>query len=81
MVDSGLDEMSCFFADDDGLEVEHGHLFDGYHMESDGSMSPALGNYSFVYDMSRRKVWGYVVISWYPFLWPSRNVSSTPWLE
>ena len=59
MVDSGLDETSCFFADDDGLQVEHGHLFDGLLLEPDGNVSFALGNYSFAYDMSRRKVrWG-----------------------
>lgn len=56
VVDSGLDETSCFFADDDGLQVEHGHLFEGYRNESDGSVSIVLEDYSFAYDMSRRKV-------------------------
>ncbi|CAN0405171.1 unnamed protein product, partial [Hapterophycus canaliculatus] len=27
IVDRGMDETSCYFADDDGLQVEHGHLF------------------------------------------------------
>ncbi|CAB1102948.1 unnamed protein product [Ectocarpus sp. CCAP 1310/34] len=54
--DSGLDKTSCFFADDDGLQVEHGYLFDGVRVEDDGNVSTALGNYSFPFDMSRRKV-------------------------
>lgn len=56
VVDSGLDETSCFFADDDGLQVEHGFLFDGVRVEDDGNVSTVLGNYSFPFDMSRRKV-------------------------
>ena len=56
MVDTGLDETSCFFADDDGLQVEHGHLFDGVRLESDGNVSLVLNDYSFTYDLSRRKV-------------------------
>lgn len=58
MVDTGLDETSCFFADDDGLQVEHGHLFDGVRKESDGNVSLVFDNYSFAYDLSRRKVCG-----------------------
>lgn len=55
-MDSGLDETSCFFEDEDGLQVEHGHLFDGFRKESDGTVSFVSENYSFAYDMSRRKV-------------------------
>ncbi|CAM9857304.1 unnamed protein product [Pylaiella littoralis] len=60
VVDSGLDETSCFFADDDGLQIEHGHLFDGVRKELDGNVSIVSGNYSFAYDMSRRKVVQYI---------------------
>lgn len=45
VVDTGLDETSCFFADDDGLEVEHGYLV-GHNST----------NFEFTYDLSRRKV-------------------------
>lgn len=56
MVDSGLDETSCFFADDDGVQVKHGHIYDGVQVEDDGNISTALRNPSFQFDMSRRKV-------------------------
>ena len=57
-MDTGLDETSCFFADDDGLQVEHGHLFDGFRLETNGNVSIVFDNYSFAYDLSRRKVSG-----------------------
>ncbi|CAN0059252.1 unnamed protein product [Scytosiphon promiscuus] len=60
VVDSGLDETSCYFADDDGLQVEHGHLFLGVREEADGNVSVVHGSESFVYDMSRRKVVQYI---------------------
>ncbi|CAN0485385.1 unnamed protein product, partial [Ectocarpus sp. 12 AP-2014] len=56
VVDAGLDETSCFFADDDGLQVEHDFLFDGVRMEGDSDVSTVLGNCSLPFDMSRRKV-------------------------
>lgn len=56
MVDTGLDETSCYFADEDGLQVEHGHLFLGVRQESDGNVSVVRDSESFAYDMSRRKV-------------------------
>lgn len=56
MADAGLDETSCFFADDDGVQVEHGHLYEGVQVEADGNISTALRNPSFHFDMSRRKV-------------------------
>ncbi|CAN0345646.1 unnamed protein product [Pylaiella littoralis] len=60
VVDTGLDESSCFFADDDGLQIEHGHLYEGVRFEADGNVSMVLGDYSFAYDMSRRKVVQYI---------------------
>lgn len=57
MVDSGLDETSCYFVDDDGLQVEHGYLFLGGRFEGGlDASSLVLGNDSFTYDLSRRKV-------------------------
>lgn len=57
VVDTGLDETSCFFADDTGGEVEHGYLFDGIEVDATtGYPSAALGKPWFPYDMSRRKV-------------------------
>lgn len=59
IIDSGLDETSCYFADGDGEEVTHGHYFDELS-ESHSSVSlPAYtifegGDFSF--DPSRRKV-------------------------
>lgn len=58
-MDSGLDETSCFFADDDGVQVEHGHVYDGVRPGLNGSVTPALGETSFPYDLSRRKVGSY----------------------
>lgn len=57
IVDTGLDETSCFFADDSGDKVEHGYLFDGIKVDATtGNPSAALGDPSFPHDMSRRKV-------------------------
>lgn len=55
-MDSGLDETSCFFADDDGEQIEHGHLYDGGRLGPDRYVSIAIGEPSFPYDLSRRKV-------------------------
>eukprot|EP00752_Nemacystus_decipiens_P005062 g4596.t1 len=60
VVDSGLDDTSCYFAEDDGLQIEHGHLFDGVRLEPDGNVSLVLDAYSFAYDMSHRKVVQYI---------------------
>lgn len=54
VVDSGLDEFSCFFADDDGLEVEHGNLFES-HLKANSTFSVGIA-YNFVHELSRRKV-------------------------
>ncbi|CAM9894313.1 unnamed protein product [Scytosiphon promiscuus] len=66
IVDRGLDETSCYFADDDGLQVEHGYLYLGVREEGDGNVSLVLGNSSFPYDMSRRKVVQYVELFKHP---------------
>ena len=55
IVDTGLDEGVCYFADEDGRTVEHGHMFEGWRPSEDGTYVPA-GDYSFPYDLSRRKV-------------------------
>lgn len=61
MVDSGLDETSCFFADDDGLEIEHDYLFEDYSIFFDSGNDSTLVSANdemkeFKYDLSRRKV-------------------------
>ena len=70
MVDSGLDETSCFFIDDDGGEVEHGHYFEelawvasyfltasSFFYSTDTAFHDEVFNGGdFVYDTSRRKV-------------------------
>lgn len=56
IVDSGLDETSCFFADSDGKQVEHGHAFDGVRLDDAGNTTAALNDPYFPYDTSRRKV-------------------------
>lgn len=56
IIDTGLDETSCFFADEDGLEIEHGSYFDGL-MEEDGDVVPVPSHSdSYYYDLTRRKV-------------------------
>lgn len=65
IVDSGLNETSCFFADGDGKGVEHGYYFEElgssnpYFSSSSDSFSKFYGLYDgghFAYDSSRRKV-------------------------
>ena len=70
MVDSGLDETSCFFIDDDGEKIEHGHYFEelawtvryfwtvssNYLYSSDTDVHEVFNGGDFVYDTSRRKV-------------------------
>lgn len=59
IVDSGLDETSCFFVDGDGQEVTHGYYFDEMS-ESYSSVSvPAFTKFQggdFSFEPSRRKV-------------------------
>ena len=70
VVDSGLDETSCFFIDDDEEEIEHGHYFEELAIfivglltassrEIFSSYISALGVFEggdFSYNTSRRKV-------------------------
>lgn len=58
IVDTGLDTTSCFFADADGEEVEHGHYFETVRSsDSTGSDSDIIFNGgSFPVDLTRRKV-------------------------
>ena len=65
IVDSGLNETSCYFAHGDGTQVDHGHYF-----EAVGSTNPSFSSSSesssrfksvfeggdFTYDSDRRKV-------------------------
>lgn len=55
IVDSGLDETMCFFADEDGGHVEHGYMFTGVQTLAFGILAPVAGHF-FPYDLSRRKV-------------------------
>lgn len=59
IVDSGLDETSCFFIDEDGEEVEHGYFFDEIGFIGEPSIATAVlvfaGGY-FPFDLTRRKV-------------------------
>lgn len=68
IVDTGLDYNSCFFVDEDGEEVEHGHFFEEIGVEASAlsSWSPTFkitppiaqvftgGNFN--YNLDRRKV-------------------------
>lgn len=62
--DSGLDESSCYFADDSGEEVEHGHYFEELGLSSSyvvASTSDAVRVFEggdFQFDETRRKVKG-----------------------
>ncbi|CAN0100531.1 unnamed protein product, partial [Ascophyllum nodosum] len=74
VVDSGLDETSCFFIDDDGGEVEHGHYFEElarvesyfltassfYRYSTNTAVHEVFNGGDFVYDTSRRKVIQYI---------------------
>ncbi|CAM9868950.1 unnamed protein product, partial [Ascophyllum nodosum] len=74
VVDSGLDETSCFFIDDDGEKIEHGHYFEelawtvryfwtvssNYLYSSDTDVHEVFNGGDFVYDTSRRKVIQYI---------------------
>lgn len=55
VVDKGLDESSCFFADEDGKLVEHGHMFEGLRLTESGNFTTA-GSHYFPFDLTRRKV-------------------------
>lgn len=55
MVDSGLDETSCFFIDEDGQEIPHGYYFEEMAFLEEGTYFISTGGNS-TYDLSRRKV-------------------------
>lgn len=67
MVDTGLDYNSCFFRDEDGVEVAHGHYFEELGVEADAlsywyfstfnlKVAQIFTGGNFTYDLSRRKV-------------------------
>lgn len=60
VVDTGLDETSCFFAEADGSEIEHGHYLDEFaflsYPHSYGNAAVAFNGGSFPVNMTRRKV-------------------------
>ncbi|CAM9668187.1 unnamed protein product, partial [Laminaria digitata] len=67
VLDTGLDETSCYFEDGDGLEVVHGHFFEdlGFVDFASGSSSSVMtvlvfddGDFSF--DVDRRKIIQYI---------------------
>lgn len=60
IIDTGLDETSCFFTDGDGLEVEHGYYFEelgfvGTPSSAGNHYAPFEGGH-FPFDLTRRKV-------------------------
>ena len=64
VIDTGLDETSCFFIDEDGEEVEHGHYFEELQVliKATSSTSTSTKDYS-IFDggyfplfLTRRKV-------------------------
>ena len=60
IIDTGMDETSCFFIDEDGQEVEHGYYFEELGFVGEPSfggnhVAPFEGG-SFPFDLSRRKV-------------------------
>lgn len=56
VIDSGLDETSCFFLDDDGEEIEHGYYFEELAMASSGTAAVIFKGGDFPVDLTRRKV-------------------------
>ncbi|CBN77322.1 peptidase S8 and S53 [Ectocarpus siliculosus] len=64
VVDTGLDETSCFFIDDGGEEVDHGYYFEELFVGSAGSSQliyfPVFDEGDFTYAEERRKVIQYI---------------------
>ncbi|CAM9895106.1 unnamed protein product [Pylaiella littoralis] len=60
VTDTGLDETSCFFVDDDKAQIEHDHYFEGVRLGPNGTVDLVFENHSFAYDLSRRKVVQYM---------------------
>lgn len=55
IVDSGLDQESCFFRDEDGERVDGGHYYDEVAAGSDYFLVTFTGGY-YPHDLTRRKV-------------------------
>ena len=68
VVDSGLDETSCFFVDEDGEEVTHGHYYEEL------GLKPFTSSYSFDSSFYSSSTWWYT--SAYPFS-ESKTYNST----
>ncbi|CAM9635784.1 unnamed protein product [Ectocarpus sp. 4 AP-2014] len=63
VVDTGLDETSCFFIDDGGEEVDHGYYFEELFVSSSSSQLfyiPLFEAGDFTYTEERRKVIQYI---------------------
>ena len=60
IIDTGLDETSCFFIDDSGEEIEHGYYFDDFELNGvESSATTVDTNFTegyFPIDLARRKV-------------------------
>ena len=60
IIDTGLDETSCFFIDDSGEEIEHGYYFDDFELNGLESSATTFETYFtggfFPIDLTRRKV-------------------------
>lgn len=56
MVDSGLDQESCFFRDEDGEHVENGHYFEELALLSATEVNLVFNGGYFPQDLDRRKV-------------------------
>lgn len=58
IVDSGLDETSCFFEDESGEEVEHGYYFNDIEVVGveSSALSTDFRGGSFPIDLTRRKI-------------------------
>lgn len=63
VVDTGLDYSSCYFIDEDGEEVRHGHYYEEVGFPSDSSFSSSTSKVAVVFeggdfhaDLDRRKV-------------------------
>lgn len=55
IVDSGLDQESCFFRDEDGEHVDGGHYYDEVASGSNYFLVDFNGGY-YPHDLTRRKV-------------------------
>ena len=56
VIDTGLDETSCYFVDEDGEEIAHGHYFEELGFTSGSDVYAPFTGGDFSYDLNRRKV-------------------------